>query len=117
MAETRRQQYYILCAGGEEWNPSIALLDVAEDGELQNLALAVYTSPEGEVQQEHLDKLAQGNGGQRGVISHITLDELAEVIDRYDPYLVFFDGDEVAATAFRARIQEELESLMRQRRA
>jgi hypothetical protein len=113
----RRKQYYVLCAEQEEPDPPIALLDMGEREEGGALAVAVYTAPEGEVQQEHLDRFARANEGIEAVISHITLDELLDVMNQEAPDLALLDGEEVPGPAFKAQIQEEFEGLMRWRGA
>jgi hypothetical protein len=116
LPDTSNQQYYVLSSVGEGPYPDIVLLDLGRNEEGQVLALAVYTSPEGEVQQEHLERFARANEGLNGVISHITLDELLDIMNREAPSLVLIDGEEVPGSAFKARIQEEHEDLMRRRR-
>ena len=116
MSDTRRQQYYVLCAETGDPNPPIALLAIRDREEDRDLALAVYTAPEGEVQQEHLDQFARANEGKQGMISHIALDELLDIMNREAPGLALLDGEEISGSAFKARIQEEFESLMQRRR-
>jgi hypothetical protein len=111
----RRKQYYVLCAEQENPDPPIALLHMGEREEGGALAVAVYTAPEGEVQQEHLNRFARANEGIEAVISHIALDELLDVMNREAPDLALLDGEEVSGSAFKAQIQEEFESLMRRR--
>jgi hypothetical protein len=109
LPDTSRQQYYVLSSVGEGPYPDVVLLDLGGNEGGQVLALAVYTSPVGEVQQEHLDRFARANEGLNGVISHITFDELLEIMDREAPSLVLIDDEGVPGSAFKARIQEEHE--------
>jgi hypothetical protein len=109
LADTSRQQYYVLSSVGEGPYPDVVLLDLGGKEEGQVLALAVYTSLEGEVQQEHLERFARENEGLDGVISDITFDELLDIMNREAPGLVLIDGEEVPGSAFKARIQEEHE--------
>ncbi len=109
MPDTSRQQYYVLSSVGDGPYPDVVLLDLGGNEEGQVLALAVYTSLTGEVQQEHLERFARANEGQNGVISNITVGELLEIMDREAPSLVLIDGEEVPGSAFKARIQEEHE--------
>ena len=112
MPDTSRQQYYyVLSSVGEGPYPDVVLLDLGGNEEGQVLALAVYTSLEGEVQQEHLERFARENEGQDGVISDIPFDELLDIMNREAPSLVLIDGEEVPGSAFKARIQDEHEQL------
>jgi hypothetical protein len=109
LPDTSRQQYYVLSSVGEGPYPDVVLLDLGGNEGGQVLALAVYTSPVGEVQQEHLDRFARANEGLNGMISHITFDELLEIMDREAPSLVLIDDEGVPGSAFKARIQKEHE--------
>jgi hypothetical protein len=107
LPDASRQQYYVLSSVGEGPYPDVVLLDLGGNEEGQVLALAVYTSLAGEVQQEHLERFARENEGLNGVISDIPVDELLDIMDREAPSLVLIDGEEVPGSAFKARIQEE----------
>jgi hypothetical protein len=109
LPDTSRQQYYVLSAVGDGPYPDVVLLDLGGNEEGQVLALAVYTSLEGEVQQEHLERFATANEDLVGVISDIPVDELLDIMDREAPSLVLIDGEEVPGSVFKARIQEEHE--------
>ncbi len=105
-----REQYYVLCAEKDDADPPIALLHMREHGVGEALAVTVYTAPEGEVQQEHLERFARQNEGKAAVITPITLDELLDVMNREAPDLALLDGEEVSRLVFTARIQEEIEA-------
>ncbi len=109
MPDTSRQQYYVLSSVGDGQYPDVVLLDLGGNEEGQVLALAVYTSLAGEVQQEHLERFARANEDLVGVISDIPADELLDIMNREAPSLVLIDGEEVPGSAFKARIQEEHE--------
>ena len=109
MSDTSRQQYYVLSSIGDGPYPDVVLLDLGGNEEEQVLALAVYTSLEGEVQREHLERFARENEGLVGVISDIPVDELLDIMNREAPSLVLIDGEDVPGSAFKARIQEEHE--------
>jgi hypothetical protein len=108
LADASRQQYYVLSSVGEGAYPDVVLLDLGDNEEGQVLALAVYTSLAGEVQQEHLERFARANEGLNGVISDIPVDELLDIMNRQAPSVVLIDGEEVPGSAFKARIQEAL---------
>ncbi len=109
MPDTSRQQYYVLSSIGDSPYPDVVLLDLGGNEEGRVLALAVYTSLAGEVQQEHLERFARANEGLNGVISDIPVDELLDIMNREAPSLVLIDGEEVPGSAFKARIQDEHE--------
>ena len=109
MLDTSRQQYYVLSSVGDGPYPDVVLLDLGGNEEEQVLALAVYTSLEGEVQREHLERFARANEGLNGVISDIPVYELLDIMNREAPSLVLIDGEEVPGSEFKARIQEEHE--------
>jgi hypothetical protein len=109
LPDASRQQYYVLSSVGDGPYPDVVLLDLGGNEEGQVLALAVYTSLAGEVQQEHLERFARANEGLEGVISDIPVDELLDIMNREAPGLVLIDGEEVPGSAFKAQIQEEHE--------
>lgn len=101
--------YYVLCAEKEDGEEVIALLHLGDDEDGSRvLALAVYTSPDGEVQREHLDRFADKNEDRPAVISPMGRQELLDLINREIPNSVFIDGQKVAGSVFKARLKDEL---------
>ena len=97
------EQYYALCVEWEGGKTEIALLELGRDEVGRLDAIAVYTSPDGPVQQEDLKKWKGNIWIQKA--SH---GELLNAMQRKYPRSVFIDGQKVAGSVFTGMLKTEL---------
>ena len=98
---SRAEQYYALFAeeGGEN---EIAFLYLGKNEHGTVLGLAVYTSPDGEAQREHL------NAYEGVVVEPISPEDLLDAMNHGLPNSVFLDGKKFAGSVFKGRLKTEL---------
>jgi hypothetical protein len=83
----------------------IVLLDLGRNEDGRVLGMAVYTSPVGEAQDEHLSTYTQS---MPLTIAPVSLEELLEAMRRSMPNSVFLDGQKIAGSVFMGMVKEEL---------
>jgi hypothetical protein len=106
------EQYYALCVKWEEGSdPEIALLDIGENELGRILAIAVYTSPAGQVQRRDLQKYT-GNI----MVQHVSPQELLDAVQRSIPSSVFLDGKQISGSVFAEMLRDMLGTPIRQPR-
>jgi hypothetical protein len=99
----RTEQYYALCVEGENGDPEIALLHLEENEDGTVLGIAVYTSPDGAVQREDLEKNEEST-----TVRKVGRQRLLDTIQRSVPSSVFIDGQKVASSVFTAILKDAL---------
>ncbi len=99
----RTGSYYAPCLEGDEGQKEIARLHLRDDEELgQLIYFAVYTAPDGIVQQRHLERY------EGTTISPVSPEELLKAIQRDYPTSVFLDGRKLAGSAMTGLLKDEL---------
>ncbi len=97
-------RYYALCAENEDGEEGIAPLFLRRDEERGTvLGMAVYTSPDGEAQQEDLKRW---EGTTR--IAPVSREDLLDAMNRVYPSSVFLDGKKLAGSVFKGLLKSEL---------
>jgi hypothetical protein len=106
------EQYYAQCVasayhdkrvGALVDRSDIAFIDLGRSRDLgSSLAIAVYTAPEGEIQEDHLDTY------EGTEVRPVSREELLWAFDNSHPDSVFFDGKKIAGSLFKIRIKDEL---------
>ena len=102
--EESHGQYFALCVKGEDGEDEIAFLDLGKDEELgQLIGMAVYTTPDGEVQRQDLNKY-------RGIvtIAPVSPSELLDAVQWAMPTSVLLDGEKLAESVFTRMLKDEL---------
>ena len=102
----RAEEYYALYVEWEDGKSEIAVLEWEENEGGTHDAIAVYTTPDGPVQQEDLEKWeAEGVALAIQKASH---EELLDTMQREYPRSVFIDGQKVTGSVFTGLLQTEL---------
>jgi hypothetical protein len=103
------EQYYALCVEEEDGSTEIAFFELTREALPGALGIALYTSPDGELQRRHL----QGNDV---VIVAKSPRDLLEAMNTGVPSSVFLDGERIAGSVFKAMLEEDLGFSLRQPR-
>jgi hypothetical protein len=93
------EQYYALCVEEEDGSTEIAFFELTREALPGALGIALYTSPDGELQRRHL----QGN--DHVVIVAKSPRDLLEAINTGVPSSVFVDGERIAGSVFKAKLE------------
>ena len=96
-------RYHALCVEDEDGSREIAFLHLRDDPELGRLlALAVYTTREGEAQRRDL-----GRYDSTGV-APVGAENLLDAVQQGYPTSVYLDGHKLAGSVFLGLLKEEL---------
>ena len=107
---------YALYTANEHGAEEIALLEIPGKNEPANKAVgvAVYMTPDGKAQHEHLLKF-RNVAAQQGmlVVYPVTHEELLEALQRHRPTSVLLEGQEVPARVMLEQLKEALGLLIK----
>jgi hypothetical protein len=107
------EQYYALCVQEQDGSTEIAFFELRREALPGALGIALYTSPDGELQRRHL----QGKqGNEHVVIVAKSPRDLLEAMNTGVPSTVFVDGERIAGSVFKAMLEEDLGFSLRQPR-
>ena len=103
------EQYYALCVEEEDGSTEIAFFELTREALPGALGIALYTSPDGELQRRH----RQGNDV---VIVAKSPRDLLEAMNTGVPSTVYVDGERISGSVFKARLENALGLPVRQPR-
>src|SRR5215211_6045771 len=103
------EQYYALCVEEEDGSTEIAFFELTREALPGALGISLYTSPDGELQRRHLQN------GEVVIVAKSPRD-LLEAMNTGVPNSIFVDGERIAGSVFKAMLQEDLGTRVRQPR-
>jgi hypothetical protein len=101
------EEYYALCMEREDGESEVAIIELGRDERGIVDAIAVYTSPEGPVQQEDLEKWESAYPVAVSIrkVSHL---ELLYTMQHKVPREVFIDGRKIDGLVFTGMLKSAL---------
>jgi hypothetical protein len=104
---SQAKEYYALCVEREDGESEVAIIELGTDERGTVDAIAVYTSPEGPLQQEDLEKWETDYPVAVSIrkVSHL---ELLYVMQHKVPRQVFIDGRKLDGLVFTGMLKHDL---------
>lgn len=104
---SQAKEYYALCVEREDGESEVAIMELGTDERGTVDAIAVYTSPEGPLQQEDLEKWETDYPVAVSIrkVSHL---ELLYVMQHKVPRQVFIDGRKLDGLVFTGMLKHDL---------
>jgi len=100
-----RSDLYTLYSVNEASEEEIVLFDLGrEEGLGQIMGMAVYTTPDGQSQREHLAKFSAPDAGLL-VVYPITCEELLAALNQHAPTSVLLDGRKIAGSVLKGMLK------------
>jgi hypothetical protein len=104
---SQAKEYYALCVEREDGESEVAIIELGTDERGTVDAIAVYTSPEGPLQQEDLEKW-ETDYPVAVSIRKVSHEELLYVMQHKNPRQVFIDGREIDGLVFTGMLKHDL---------